>query len=126
MDGYYAQQSAYEAANISYQVLAAYNWTTPEEIIAGEAGKTIYVQAIIVNTITDNAAVQTWQDDATTPVPIAKTPASPGFAPRVYDFGPIGRPLTQGKSLDHVMSAAGLAADVTILAYKRVTATSPS
>jgi len=95
--------------------------TTARVLAAGKAGYTIYVQEITVNVITDNAATQTFQDDATTPVVIAKTKASPGIGPIVFDFGEEGRALTVDKDFEMKNSAAGLAADVSWRGYKRLT-----
>lgn len=94
---------------------------TARVLKAGKAGYTIYVQSITVNVITDNAATQTFQDDAGTPVVIAKTKASPGIGPINFDFGEEGRALTEGKDFELKNSAAGLAADISWQGYMRLT-----
>lgn len=91
--------------------------------VALKAGFTVFVQRIIVNVITDNAATLTFQDDAGTPVVIAKTKASPGIGPILFDFGSEGRGLTVSKTFTLKNSAAGLAADIHWEGYLRPTAT---
>ena len=112
----------YENVSTSYTILAATDYSTASAKIAAKANETIYVQKIVVNVSTDNAATQLFQDSASTPIIAAGTKASPGIGPITFDFGPKGFALTEGKSLDHKMSAAGLAASITITAYRRRTA----
>ncbi len=97
--------------------------STARTLKALAAKYTVYVQRIIVNVITDNAATLTFQDDAGTPVVIAKTKASPGIGPITFDFGDEGRPLTEGKTFTLKNSAAGLAADITWEGYMKPTGT---
>ncbi|MET0742952.1 MAG: hypothetical protein ABWY78_06235 [Microvirga sp.] len=89
-------------------------------LAAGKAGYTIYVQSIAVHVLTDNAATLNFQDDATTPVVVAKTKASPGIGPIYFEFGDEGRALTEGKDFELGNSAAGLVADITWQGYKRL------
>jgi hypothetical protein len=128
MDGYRYYNSQGDDVSCAYDFATSTDWSgvSLEEVIAGVIGQTIYIQAIMLSVLTDNAATQQWQDNATVPVPIAKSKASPGLGPLLWDFGPKGTPLTEGKSLYHLMSAAGMAGRVTITAYRRVTATNPS
>jgi hypothetical protein len=111
----------YENVSTSYVILAATDYSTPNAKIAAKVGKTIYIQKIQVNVTTDNAATQSFQDSAGTPIVAAKTKASPGIGPIEFDFGAEGFALTEGKSLDHAMSAAGLAGSITIQAYRKQT-----
>jgi hypothetical protein len=97
--------------------------STPRVLVPLAAKYTIFIQKITVNVITDNAATQNFEDNATTPVIIAKTKASPGIGPILFDFGEEGRPLTEGKQFELKSSAAGLAADITWLGYIKPTAT---
>lgn len=99
---------------------------TPRVLVTGIAGQTIYIQKIFVAVLTDNAARALFQDDATTPVVIAATKASPGIGPIEYDFGPDGRALTESKDLELWNTAAGLVADITWVGYQRQTAASPA
>lgn len=96
--------------------------STARTLVALAAKYTIYVQRIIVNVITDNAATLTFQDTGT-PVVIAKTKASPGLGPIIFEFGEEGRALTEGKAFTLKNSAAGLAADITWEGYIKPTAT---
>ncbi len=94
---------------------------TARTLVALKAGFSIYIQRIIVNVITDNAATLTFTDSAGTPVVIAGTKASPGIGPILFEFGPEGRALTEGKSFLLKNSAAGLAADVHWEGYMKPT-----
>lgn len=95
--------------------------STARVLVTGATGYTVYVQQIAVNVLTDNAATLTFQDDASTPVVIAGTKASPGVGPILFDFGEEGRALTEAKDFELKNSAAGLVADITWKAYKKPT-----
>lgn len=94
---------------------------TPFSLAAAKAGWQIFVQKIEVAVTTDNAATLTFQDTAGTPIKIAGTKVSPGIGPITFDFGPDGVQLTADKGLDLKNSAAGLAASITVTAYRRLT-----
>lgn len=94
---------------------------TARSLVALKAGYTTYVQRIVVNVITDNAATLQFKDDAGTPVVIAGTKASPGIGPITFEFGPEGRAITAGKTLTLANSAAGLAADIHWEGYRQPT-----
>lgn len=111
----------HEDVSLSYVILAATDYSTAQAKIAAKANFTIYVQKIAVMVTTDAAQSQTFQDSAGSPVIAAVVKASPGIGPVIFDFGPNGFQLTEGKSLDHKMSAAGMAASVTITAYRKRT-----
>ncbi len=84
---------------------------------------TIFVQSISVNVSTDNAATLTFKDDASTPVVIAQTKASPGLGLlEMFNGGAEGVPLTEGKNLDITASGAGLEGSLMVEAYQRLTA----
>lgn len=121
MGDYSRKLERYTNVSTSYTILAGTDYTTATSKITGEAGWTIYIQRILVAVTTDNAATQTFQDSAGTPVLVAGTKASPGIGPILFDFGPEGFALTEGKDFQHKMSGAGLAASVTVTAYKRRT-----
>ncbi len=128
MDRYQRNLSQFRNVSLSYAFAAATDWTgaSVHELIAARVGETIFIQKIILDVLTDNAATQTWEDNAGTPVVIAVSKISPGLSGLgaiTWDFGPEGKPCTEGKNLQHLMSAAGLAGNVTILAYQRRTAT---
>lgn len=86
---------------------------------------TIYVQRIIVNVVTDAAQTITIRDSNGTPKVIGgPTQSSPGVGQIVLlDGGDEGIPLTEGKNLDVVLSAAGLAFDLIVEAYAKPTST---
>lgn len=107
----------------SYTYVAATDYSTANAKIAAVAGHTIFIRRIQVNVTTDNAATQTFQDSASTPIIAAHIKASPGIGPITFDFGDRGFALTEGKSFDHKMSAAGQAGSVTVDAYIKRTAT---
>jgi hypothetical protein len=96
---------------------------TKRVLVAGITGWTTYVQRILVNVITDNAATLSFADDNGTPIVIAATKVSPGIGPIHFDFGCEGRALTEGKDFELGNSAAGLAADITYVAYQKLTGT---
>lgn len=106
--------------------VAAGDSATKENVIAAKTSRhSIFVQRITLSVTTDSAQSLTFQDDAGTPVVIAKSPASPGLGFEVVaDFGPAGIQLTEAKNLDIVISGAGLACQISIEAYQRVTAVS--
>lgn len=112
----------HQNCSVSYSFINSIDYTTATAKIAAKAGFTIYVSKIAVMVTTDNAALQSFQDSASTPIVAAAVKASPGLGPVVFDFGEDGFALTEGKSLDHKMSATGMAGSVTITAYyKRTT-----
>ena len=107
----------------SFIVAAADTATITDAITPRSASYTVFVQRITLSVITDAAQSLTFQDDAATPVLIAKSPASPGLGVEIVaDFGPAGRGLTAGTNLDVVISGAGLACKGNIEAYERLTA----
>jgi hypothetical protein len=105
----------------SYTFLAATDYSTANSKITGKTGFTIFIRRILLNVTTDNAATQTFQDSAGTPVIVAGSKASPGIGPITFDFGERGFALTEGKDFQHKMSAAGMAGSVTIDAYMKQT-----
>ena len=112
-------------ATVSYSFINTTDWSgaSVSTKIAGKVGFTLWIQRIMLSVTTDNAATQQFQDSAGTPIPIAKSPASPGLGPKTWDFGEIGFPLTAEKGLQHLMSAAGMAGAVTVQAYYARTVT---
>jgi hypothetical protein len=93
----------------------------PRTILAAKTGYTIYILEALLSVTTDNAATQTLQDDAGTPVVYAKSKASPGLGPIHWDFGPDGIPITAGQALKISNSAAGMGAVWAITCYYRPT-----
>jgi hypothetical protein len=120
-NGAVQRRGHFEPVSADVTVIATSDGTT-NQVLVGKTSHTIFVTHISVAVTTDNAATLTFQDDADTPIVIAKTKASPGIGPIVWDFGEDGTPLTQGKDLDLNISAAGLAGRVHIEGYYRRTA----
>lgn len=118
--GFY--RAVFSSASVTASVAAADTATIDNVITAKNANWTIHVQRITLSVTTDAAQSLTFQDDAGSPVVIAKSAASPGLGVEmVADFGPEGFPLTKGKNLDIVISGAGLACQISIEAYQRLT-----
>ena len=117
--------SEYDDKTVSYSFLTSTDWSgasVSTKITCKSAKHTIYIMRIQLSVTTDNAATQQWQDSATTPIPVAKSKASPGLGPILWDFGPNGFALTEGKDLQHLMSATGMAGAVVVTAYQKKTA----
>lgn len=91
-------------------------------LVAAKTGYTHYVTHISVAVTTDNAATLTFQDSASTPIVIAKTKASPGLGPILFEFGEDGTALTEAKAFALLASGAGLAARVHCEGYTKQTA----
>lgn len=104
------------------QQIAAATTTITDLIAVKNASYSIFIQKIIVTITTDAAQSLTLQDDASTPLVLAEIPTSPGEGRFEYDYGEVGRQLTEGKNLDCNLSAAGLVGSVIIQAYQRPTA----
>lgn len=116
--------SAFQNVSVSGIVLATDDLSSSARVlIPAKTGYTIYVLRIALWVTTDNAATQTFQDNASTPVKLATTKASPGLGPINLDFGPDGFACTESKELDLKNSAAGLAYSYTVEAYQKRTAT---
>lgn len=91
-------------------------------ITATSASHTIYVQRVIGYITTDAAQSIAFQDTASTPVVIATITTSPGDETRWdFDYGDEGWALTAGTNLNMNVSATGLAGNVKVYAYQRIT-----
>ena len=119
--GFY--RTMFQDKSTTFSVAAADSATKEDVIAPKSASHTVFVQRILLSVTTDAAKTLTFQDDASTPIVIAVSPASPGLGVEVVaDFGPKGFALTEGKNLDVVISGAGLACQVNVEAYDRLTA----
>ena len=106
-------------------LVAADSGTLGNVLAVRNANHTIYVQAIEFACSTGGAFTLTFQDDAGTPVVIARTKATAVQGESyLFDFGPEGFPLTVGTNLDIVISAGGLAGGIHIEGYQRQTVAS--
>jgi hypothetical protein len=120
--GDYNQYRAnFRDVSTDYDFLAATDYTTAQEIIPAKAKHEIMIQRIVLAVTTDNAALQTFQNNVATPDLIAKSKASPGIGVIEWDFGPVGVSCQDGQSFQHLMSATGMAGRVSVLAYLRPT-----
>jgi hypothetical protein len=92
-------------------------------LVALKTNYTIYVTLISVAVTTDNAATLSFQDTVSTAVVIAKTKASPGIGPIIFEFGEDGTPLTANYGFALAASGAGLGARVHCEGYYKQSAT---
>lgn len=121
MPGDYNKYRTLHTERVANASVLAADSTTIELIdVTKSANHQLYIQRIVFSVTTDAAQSLTWQDEAGTPVLIAKSKASPGLGNLVWDFGPVGVPCTLGKGLDMVISGAGLAGMVHVEAYERL------
>lgn len=109
---------------VSRTILAADTSAAHADIITPKsANHTIYIQRISFAPTTYAAQTLTFRDDAGTPVEIgfmsipAAAPTT-GICQYVIDYGPQGTPLTKGKNLDVIISAAGPAGRLVVEAYE--------
>ena len=90
-------------------------------ITATSAQHTVYVQRIICYVTTDAAQSIAFQDTASTPVVLATVTTSPGDETRWdFDYGEEGWACTEGTNLNMNVSAAGLAGNIKVYAYQRL------
>lgn len=127
---YLAYRHNYAAAIKDIALSTSTDWTAATQMIACKnANYVIWVQRIVLSVTTFAAKTFTFQDGAGTPVPVgfisvpAAAPTTEGSVPFIIDFGPGGFPLTQGKDLNAVMSATGVAGVLHIEAYQRLAVT---
>ena len=112
----------YQGATAKSVVAAADNLSAaPRTIAAAKTGYTLYLVEANLSVVIDDAATQTLQDDAGTPVVYAKSKVSPGLGSIRWDFGKFGIPITAGQALKIANSAAGLGAVWSITYYYRPT-----
>lgn len=114
-------RSFYTDVSMNATIAAATGDTTLISI-GSRTSWTIFVQRIIVYITTDAAQSWVFEDDNGTPKKVAEVTTSPGDETRWdFDFGPIGKPLTEGKDLELNVSAAGLAGTIEVYAYRKLT-----
>jgi hypothetical protein len=115
-------RTQFQAASADVTILAGADPSAT--LFAAKTGYTIYVTHISLLTTTDNAATQTLQDTANTPVVIAKSKASPGIGVTLLvDFGEDGTALTADKGLALLASGAGLAGRLHVEGYYKQSST---
>ena len=90
-----------------------------DAFLAKRANHRIWIQRIIGYVTTDAAQSIAFQDDAGTPLVVATITTSPGDETRWdFDYGDVGFPLGENQDLDINVSAAGLAGNITVIAYQ--------
>lgn len=116
-------RSQYSPLTYDTAIVAA--GTTENVLAVKSANHKVYVQAILVVPSVGAAEAVTFQDDASTPVVVAKTKATAVQGESyLFDFGPEGFPLTLGKNLDMIVAAGGvLRAAVHVEGYEKLGAT---
>ena len=127
MAGDYLQHQFNHTRKIKDLFILAATDDQTDVIAVKSANHRIYIQKITVAITTYSAKTWTFQDDASTPVPIwhISIPAAAVALPSesntmVADFGPTGVALTLGKNLDLDVSAAGAAGVIHIEAYEKL------
>ena len=112
----------YQPLTYNKSLLATDSGTLDNVLAVRNSNYTIYVQAIEFACAAGGAQTLTFQDDAGTPVVIAKTKATAVQGDSyLFDFGPEGIPLTAGKNLDIVISGAALAGGIHVEGYQKLT-----
>lgn len=98
--------------------------TDDTTLITSKASHKIWVQRIVVTIKTSTTASMTFEDSDATPLYVAKIPGSPGADTHwQFDFGAVGKPLTEAKNLVMNVSATGLAGHLQVEAYMRQSST---
>jgi hypothetical protein len=129
MTGEYLQlRRENENKSKTYQMAAADTSTQTDNMIAVKsANHQLFIQRIRFFPTTYSAVTFTFRDDAGTPVPIgfmsipATAPTTGGDTDMyLLDYGPEGTPLTAGRNLDVVLSAAGAAGRLVIEAFQKI------
>ena len=86
---------------------------------AAIAGWSLHIQNLVITIKTSAAQAMLFEDDAGTPLYVAKLPASPGVDSRwEFDFLPLGRKLTTAK-LFRVAMTAGNAGHIQAYGYSK-------
>lgn len=92
-------------------------------LVPKSADHQIFVQKITLSITTHFAGTGTVDDDGAGPAIAAHTDAAAGAgvpSTVTWDFGPTGRPLTKGASLDYNQSGAGLVGVLHVEAYEKL------
>ena len=94
-------------------------------LLTGRAKHTIFVQQIVADITTTDLVIWTFKDSSTpTAVVVGTLGSGPGIGQFiVVDYGPQGRALTEGKDLILSFSGSGMAGNVHVDAYLKLTGT---
>lgn len=126
---YNKYRTTYHDKSTDAQVLTTTDYTTATALVSVKnSSYQLFIQRIIVDVTTYPAAGKTWtfQDSAGTPVPVGvasiptAAPTTAGDTQYFFEFGPVGMALTQGKNLNLLMSATGVAGMVHVECYQRL------
>lgn len=91
-------------------------------LLIGRAKHSIFVQLIVVDVTTSDLVKWTFQDEAPTPLIVGSLGPGPGVGQFVVvDYGPQGRPITEGKNLVLTFTGDGMAGNVHVDAYLKQT-----
>lgn len=121
-------QRFHTSRNFDLAVLTSTDYSSATALItARSASHTLYIQKIEVSITDYSAKTWTFQDSAGTPVkfglisiPAAAEAHVSESGTIVFDFGPAGTPVTLGKDLNMIMSAAGAGGRIHIEAYEKL------
>ena len=108
---YVHYQSNYTRKTADVDILTG-TATYADVLAPKSANHQLYIQKITLSITTHAADVYTFDDDGAGPPIAAHTDAAAGAGvPSVvlWDFGPVGRPLTKGANLDVAHSSTGVA-----------------
>lgn len=98
--------------------------STERIVVAAVADHTIFVQKVNFNIVTPHNSTLQLRATTTTADVVAEVTNPTPDGPLNWDFGPKGRSIVQGESLELANSGAGMAAVVTWSGYRRLTAAS--
>lgn len=113
-----------KSKGVAFTAADDFTSTGADFIAVKSANHRIYVQRIVVDVTTTAAQTIDFKDDAGTPVLIAALIVSAAKGRQVLLDAPgKGVPLTLGKNLDIVASAAGVAGTLYVECYQKLDAT---
>jgi hypothetical protein len=119
VDRYQQKLSAFGDASVSGVI--ATGDTSTKVLIAAKASFCIFVQKIFYLPTTSAAQILKFQDNASTPIIAGVIPASPTVDVEIiFDWGPDGLQLTEGKELDMTIAGAGQGGTFLVQAYQRL------
>lgn len=128
---YIRYRKLYQDVSGQVNILAATDDQTL--VTCKSASHTLFIQRIVVDITTYSAKTWLFKDSTSTPVPIAalSIPAAAVALPSesnsiVFDFGPEGVQLTEGKNFLLDVSAVGAAAMVKWQGYQKFGVTTPA
>ena len=104
--------------------LVATGDTADVTLLTSRAKHTIFVQQIVADITTTDLVIWTFKDNASPAVIVGKLGSGPGIGQFiVVDYGPQGRAITEGKDLIFSPSGSGMAGNIHVDAYLKLTGT---